>query len=69
MQPQLLSFNDLKLNGISFSRQHIDRLVKAGVFPRPVKLGLNRNAWIKEEVEAYIASKINERNKAVAKAA
>ena len=36
---QLVSFEELKAMGISFSTQHLNRLIKAGEFPRAIKLG------------------------------
>ena len=47
---------DLRARGIRFSRQHRDRLIKAGKFPKPVKPGgdLNgANAWIESEIDEY----------------
>jgi predicted DNA-binding transcriptional regulator AlpA len=47
---------DLRERGIKFSRQHRDRLIKAGKFPKPVKPGNDPNginAWIDTEIDAY----------------
>ncbi len=60
---RLLFVSDgLAARGIKFSRQHINRLMKAGKFPKPVKLGLNSNAWIASEVDEYIDGRIAERD-------
>jgi prophage regulatory protein len=62
---RLLSFGELKrLKGIPYSKAHLHRLVRDGKFPRPIKIGENRNAWIEEEVDAHIEAKIAERNTA-----
>ena len=37
-----------------YSRQHILRLEKAGVWPVRVQLGQNRIGWVLEEVEAHL---------------
>jgi predicted DNA-binding transcriptional regulator AlpA len=37
------------------------RDVKAGKFPPPVKVG-SRNLWVAEEIEAWIAERIAERD-------
>lgn len=58
--PQLLSQHDLRqFYGINFSRQHLWRLTRAGVLPRPVALGIGkfaRKAFRREDIEAYVAS-------------
>jgi len=50
----LLSFDGLRLFGISYSRGHLYRLIKAGKFPRPVKLGENRVAFVRNDIVAWI---------------
>jgi len=44
----------LPLYGITYSRVHIDRLVKAGKFPAPFKLSANRNAWWEADILAFL---------------
>jgi prophage regulatory protein len=46
--------NHLHLYGITYSRVHIDRLVKAGKFPKPFKLSANRNAWWEADIVAFL---------------
>ncbi len=56
---------DLRERGIKFSRQHRDRLIKAGKFPRPVKPGSDpngTNAWIDTEIDAYQQRCVADRN-------
>ncbi len=63
---RLLSTDDLKSEkGISFHRCHLFKLVRAGQFPKPVKIGENRNAWIEAEVDAWIKGRIAARDEAV----
>ena len=60
---RLLSFIELRLvKGIGYSKAHLHRLIRGGKFPRPIKLGENRNAWIEEEIDSHIESKIAERD-------
>jgi len=60
---KLLDADDLWACGIKFSRQHLFRLIKAGKFPRPIKLGGGgRNTWIADEIDAWIAARISERD-------
>lgn len=58
----LLSWEDVQKRGVRFSRQHRDRLIKAGKFPKPVKLGENSNAWPDVEIDAYFAALIAARD-------
>jgi prophage regulatory protein len=53
---------DLKARGIKFTRQHRHRLIKQGKFPKPVKLGLNTNAWVECEVDEYQQSCVAKRD-------
>ena len=58
---KLLDFDALVNKGIKFSDTHIWRLVRAGVFPKPVKIG-NRNHWVETEIDQYIEAKLAERD-------
>lgn len=48
--------------GIGYSRPHIYRLIKAGKFPRPVRLGENRIAFVEAEVDDWLAARLAERD-------
>jgi prophage regulatory protein len=50
----LLSFDDLRLFGISYTRAHLYRLINAKKFPKPVRLGEARVAFVREDIEAWI---------------
>lgn len=50
----LLGFDDLRLFGIRYSRAHLYRLIKAGKFPRPVRLGEARVAFVREQIIAHV---------------
>jgi len=47
---------------VPYSPVHIWRLEKAGEFPLRVHLGANRVAWVEEEVDDWIESKLKERD-------
>lgn len=47
---------------VTYSFAHIDRLEKAGLFPKRVRLGQGRVAWVKSEIEEWIAARIAERD-------
>jgi prophage regulatory protein len=69
-RPQAVSFAELKTDyGIRFSSRWIRELCKAGQFPKPLRLTANRVAWLKSEVEDWLADKAAQRNQPVAAAA
>jgi prophage regulatory protein len=47
---------------VLYSPQHIDRLQRAGKFPKRVRLGAGRVGWIKSEVLDWINARIAERD-------
>jgi prophage regulatory protein len=53
----LLGFSDLQSKGIKFTRQHIHRLIKRAIFPRPIKPGLRENAWLEDEIDQYLETR------------
>jgi predicted DNA-binding transcriptional regulator AlpA len=57
---RLLSYRDLReIKGLKFSRQWIDKLIKAGRFPRPIHPGGGDRGylgWLEHEVDAHIAA-------------
>jgi prophage regulatory protein len=66
---RLLDADDLEAKGLKYSAAHRWRLIKAGKFPKPIKLGQGgRNAWLEEEVDRHIAERIAERDYALAEA-
>jgi prophage regulatory protein len=65
---KLLDYDALADKGIKFSDTHIWRLIRAGDFPKPVKIG-NRNHWVESEIDDYIAGKLAHRDSAEASAA
>jgi prophage regulatory protein len=58
---RLLSLEQLHERGILYSRVHLDRLIEAGAFPAPVRLGPSRRAWIEAEIDAWIAARMAQR--------
>jgi prophage regulatory protein len=59
---RMLGYEDLRNRGIKYSRQHIHRLIKRDLFPRPVKLGGGTNAWPENEIDQYIEDRIGARD-------
>lgn len=64
---QLVSFDELRSMGIPFSTQHLNRLIKAGHFPKAIKLGPARNSkkvWIRSELDAWLEQRMQMRDQA-----
>jgi prophage regulatory protein len=65
--PKLIPFERLKPDkGVPYTRDHTRRLVKDGLFPKPVQLGPGRIAWLEDEVDAWIAARAAARNNSAA---
>ena len=64
MSTKLVSKKELKLvYGVPYSFAHIARLEAAGLFPKRVRLGACRVAWIAEEVQNWIDERIANRDR------
>ncbi|MEL6828146.1 MAG: AlpA family phage regulatory protein [Pseudomonadota bacterium] len=48
---------------VGLSRQEIWRRRHSGDFPEPIRLGTRRIAFLKSEIEEWIAARISERDK------
>lgn len=62
---RLVSFEELRAMGIPFSTQHLNRLIKAGHFPRAIKLGPARNskkAWLKADIDQWLQQRLQVRD-------
>jgi prophage regulatory protein len=61
---KLLSIDELKsVKGVVYSKPHLWRLIRAGKFPRPIRLGQNRIAFPESEIDDWVQSKIAERDR------
>lgn len=47
---------------VPYTGQHILRMEKTGKFPRRIKVGPNRVAWLLSEIEAWVAARVSERD-------
>ena len=62
MTRKLVSKKELKsVYGVPYSFAHIARLEIAGQFPKRIRLGACRVAWIAEEVDDWIEERIANR--------
>ena len=51
------------LRRVPYSEAHIWRLEQAGKFPRRVRIGANGIAWVESEVNNWVSSKLQERDR------
>jgi prophage regulatory protein len=47
---------------IPYSQNQLRRLEAQGTFPKRVRIGANRVVWVREEVDHWVAARLNERN-------
>lgn len=60
---RLVSKKELRtVCGIPYTPQHIGRLEAAGKFPKRVRLGPNRVAWLLSEVNEWVAERVTLRD-------
>ncbi len=52
-----VSFEQLSVHGITYTRVHLRRLMRAGRFPAPVQLSANRVAWRLSDLARWKASR------------
>lgn len=50
-------------NFAPYSLNHIRRLEAQGKFPKRIRIGENRVAWRRDEVEAWVQDRIDERDR------
>ena len=59
---RFISYDELKpKKGISYSKTQLWRKEKDGTFPRRVKVGAQRHAWLEDEIDIWIAARAAER--------
>jgi predicted DNA-binding transcriptional regulator AlpA len=46
---------------IPYSSNHLRRLESQGDFPRRIRIGANRIAWLRDEVEQWLADRVGAR--------
>jgi len=63
---RLVSKKELRtICGIPYTPQHIARLEAAGHFPKRVRLGANRVAWVLSEIDEWIIQRLNTRDTSI----
>lgn len=63
MITRLIGMDELHAQkGISYSKSQLFRKIKSNTFPRPIRLGDNRIAFVESEIDAWIEARISERD-------
>ena len=64
IERKLVTYRELKEYGVSYTRQHLSRLERQNPpgFPRRVRLGSGRVAWLVSEIDAWLKRLIDDRN-------
>jgi prophage regulatory protein len=63
---KLISQEGLKERGITLSKSQLNRMIKAGQFPKTVQMGFRKRAWLASEVDAWIEQRVAERDRSAA---
>jgi prophage regulatory protein len=62
---RVISFPELReRKGIVWTRAHVYRMINAGKFPRPLKLGEGTAAWLEQEIDRWLVERAAERDTA-----
>lgn len=60
MAQRMLTLHDVR-DRTTFSKTHIYRLINSGTFPRPVRIGSRRVAFIEREVNDWLQARVDAR--------
>ena len=59
--PELIVADEIAQR-IPYSQNHLRRLEAQGSFPKRVRIGANRVAWVRQEIDSWIDARLNARN-------
>ena len=59
--PELILTSEI-VQRIPYSQNHLRRLEAKGSFPKRIRIGTNRVAWVRQEIDNWIAARLNARN-------
>jgi len=63
LHERLIKLNEVKRK-TGLSRSSVYRLAKTGEFPQPIKLGERASGWLESEINGWIDSRIEQRDRA-----
>ena len=58
--PELIVADEIAQR-IPYSQNHLRRLEAKGSFPKRIRIGANRIAWVREEIDSWIEARLNAR--------
>ena len=58
--PELILTSEIAQR-IPYSQNHLRRLEAKGSFPKRIRIGANRIAWVREEIDSWIEARLNAR--------
>jgi prophage regulatory protein len=61
-EQRFVSYKELRLKGIPYSRAHICKMIDAGKFPKPIAFGANRVAFLNSEIDAWLDQLVERRD-------
>ena len=66
IERKLATYHELKEFGVSYSRQHLSWLERQNPpgFPKRIRLGPGRVAWLVSEIETWLKTRIDDRTNA-----
>ena len=59
--PELIVADEIAQR-IPYSQNHLRRLEAKGIFPKRIRIGANRIAWVRQEIDSWIEARLNARN-------
>ena len=59
--PELILTSEI-VQRIPYSQNHLRRLEAKGSFPKRIRIGANRVAWVRQEIDSWIEARLNARN-------
>ena len=59
--PELILTSEIAQR-IPYSQNHLRRLEAKGSFPKRIRIGANRVAWVRQEIDSWIEARLNARN-------
>ena len=59
--PELIVADEIAQR-IPYSQNHLRRLEAKGSFPKRVRIGANRVAWVRQEIDSWIEARLDSRN-------
>ena len=59
--PELIVADEIAQR-IPYIQNHLRRLEAKGSFPKRVRIGANRVAWVRQEIDSWIEARLDSRN-------